>query len=66
MKSYFIIIEVIFWSLRSFVVRAFSNSIWPLCLAYLGKMADFILVNKFDYGLRCLVLNTTIISDYSA
>ncbi len=57
-KSYFIIIAVIF-GLRSFVVEPFqipSGSMLPTL-----KIGDFILVNKFDYGLRLPVLNTTII-----
>jgi signal peptidase I len=58
-KSYFIIIAVIF-GLRSFVVEPFqipSGSMLPTL-----KIGDFILVNKFDYGLRLPVLNTTVIS----
>ena len=57
-KSYFIIIAVIF-GLRSFVVEPFqipSGSMLPTL-----KIGDFILVNKFEYGLRLPVLNTTII-----
>ena len=57
-KSYFVIIAVIF-GLRSFVVEPFqipSGSMLPTL-----KIGDFILVNKFDYGLRLPVLNTTII-----
>lgn len=57
-KSYFVIIAIIF-GLRSFVVEPFqipSGSMLPTL-----KIGDFILVNKFDYGLRLPVLNTTII-----
>lgn len=57
-KSYFIIIAVIF-GLRSFVVEPFqipSGSMLPTL-----EIGDFILVNKFDYGVRLPVLNTTII-----
>ncbi|MBJ7538366.1 signal peptidase I [Marinomonas transparens] len=57
-KSYFMIIAIIF-GLRSFVVEPFqipSGSMLPTL-----KIGDFILVNKFDYGLRLPVLNTTII-----
>ncbi|MCB5161617.1 signal peptidase I [Marinomonas algarum] len=57
-KSYFVIIAVIF-GLRSFVVEPFqipSGSMLPTL-----KIGDFILVNKFDYGVRLPVLNTTII-----
>ena len=57
-KSYFVIITVIFF-LRSFVVEPFqipSGSMLPTL-----KIGDFILVNKFDYGIRLPVLNTKII-----
>ncbi|TDO96355.1 signal peptidase I [Marinomonas balearica] len=57
-KSYFIIIAVIF-GLRSFVIEPFqipSGSMLPTL-----KIGDFILVNKFEYGVRLPVLNTTII-----
>jgi signal peptidase I len=57
-KSYFIIIAIIF-GVRSFVVEPFqipSGSMLPTL-----KIGDFILVNKFDYGLRLPVTNTTII-----
>ncbi|MGB7392264.1 signal peptidase I [Marinomonas sp.] len=57
-KSYFVIIAVIFF-LRSFVVEPFqipSGSMLPTL-----KIGDFILVNKFDYGIRLPVLNTKII-----
>ena len=57
-KSYFVIIAVIFF-LRSFVVEPFqipSGSMLPTL-----KIVDFILVNKFDYGIRLPVLNTKII-----
>ncbi|TYL47209.1 signal peptidase I [Marinomonas sp. IMCC 4694] len=57
-KSYFVIIAVIF-GLRSFVVEPFqipSGSMLPTL-----EIGDFILVNKFEYGLRLPVLNTVII-----
>lgn len=57
-KSYFVIIAVIF-GLRSFVVEPFqipSGSMLPTL-----KIGDFILVNKFEYGVRLPVLNSTII-----
>lgn len=57
-KSYFIIIAVIF-GVRSFVVEPFqipSGSMLPTL-----EIGDFILVNKFDYGLRLPVSNTVII-----
>ncbi|ADZ90388.1 signal peptidase I [Marinomonas mediterranea] len=57
-KSYFVIVAVIF-GLRSFVIEPFqipSGSMLPTL-----KIGDFILVNKFEYGVRLPVLNTTII-----
>lgn len=57
-KSYFVIIAVIF-GLRSFVVEPFqipSGSMLPTL-----EVGDFILVNKFEYGVRLPVLNTQII-----
>ncbi|MEO9273979.1 signal peptidase I [Marinomonas sp. 5E14-1] len=57
-KSYFVIIAVIF-GLRSFVVEPFqipSGSMLPTL-----KIGDFILVNKFEYGVRLPVLNSTIL-----
>lgn len=57
-KSYFVIIAVIF-GLRSFVIEPFqipSGSMLPTL-----KIGDFIVVNKFDYGVRLPVLNTTLI-----
>ncbi|WP_191602519.1 signal peptidase I [Marinomonas algicola] len=57
-KSYFVIIAVIF-GLRSFVVEPFqipSGSMLPTL-----EIGDFILVNKFDYGVRLPVLNTELI-----
>ena len=58
-KSYFVIIAVIF-GLRSFVVEPFqipSGSMLPTL-----EVGDFILVNKFDYGIRLPVLNTQIVA----
>ncbi|MFT2111064.1 signal peptidase I [Marinomonas sp. 2405UD68-3] len=57
-KSYFVIIAVIF-GFRSFIVEPFqipSSSMLPTL-----EVGDFILVNKFDYGVRLPVLNTVLI-----
>ena len=55
-KSFFPVILVVFL-IRSFVVEPFkipSGSMMPTLLA-----GDFILVNKFTYGLRVPILNNT-------
>lgn len=57
-KSFFPVILVVFM-IRSFVVEPFkipSGSMMPTLLA-----GDFILVNKFTYGLRVPILNNTFI-----
>lgn len=57
-KSFFPVILVVFF-VRSFVVEPFkipSGSMMPTLLA-----GDFILVNKFTYGLRVPILNNTFI-----
>ncbi len=57
-KSFFPVILVVFL-IRSFVVEPFkipSGSMMPTLLA-----GDFILVNKFTYGLRLPILNNTFI-----
>jgi len=57
-RSFFPVILVVF-VIRSFIVEPFkipSGSMMPTLLA-----GDFILVNKFTYGLRVPVLNNTII-----
>ncbi|HEY8119365.1 MAG TPA: signal peptidase I [Methylophilaceae bacterium] len=57
-KSFFPVILVVFL-IRSFVVEPFkipSGSMMPTLLA-----GDFILVNKFTYGLRVPILNNTFI-----
>jgi len=57
-KSFFPVILVVF-IIRSFVVEPFkipSGSMMPTLLA-----GDFILVNKFDYGLRTPITNKTFI-----
>lgn len=58
-KSFFPVILVVFL-IRSFVVEPFkipSGSMMPTLLA-----GDFILVNKFTYGLRVPILNNTFIT----
>ena len=57
-KSFFPVILVVFF-IRSFIVEPFkipSGSMMPTLLA-----GDFILVNKFTYGLRVPILNNTFI-----
>lgn len=57
-KSFFPVILVVFF-VRSFIVEPFkipSGSMMPTILA-----GDFILVNKFTYGLRVPILNNTFI-----
>lgn len=57
-KSFFPVILVVF-IVRSFIVEPFkipSGSMMPTLLA-----GDFILVNKFTYGLRMPILNNTLI-----
>ncbi|WP_221763687.1 signal peptidase I [Methyloradius palustris] len=57
-KSFFPVILVVFL-IRSFIVEPFkipSGSMMPTLLA-----GDFILVNKFNYGLRVPILNNTFI-----
>jgi signal peptidase I len=57
-KSFFPVILLVF-TLRSFLVEPFkipSGSMMPTLLA-----GDYILVNKFTYGLRMPILNNTII-----
>jgi len=57
-KSFFPVILVVFF-VRSFIVEPFkipSGSMMPTLLA-----GDFILVNKFTYGLRVPILNNTFI-----
>ncbi len=58
-KSFFPVILLVF-TLRSFLVEPFkipSGSMMPTLLA-----GDYILVNKFTYGLRVPILNNTIIA----
>jgi signal peptidase I len=58
-KSFFPVILVVFM-IRSFIVEPFkipSGSMMPTLLA-----GDFILVNKFTYGLRVPILNNTFIN----
>jgi signal peptidase I len=58
-KSFFPVILIVF-TLRSFLVEPFkipSGSMIPTLL-----VGDFILVNKFTYGIRLPVINTKIIS----
>lgn len=57
-KSFFPVILVVFF-VRSFIVEPFkipSGSMMPTLLA-----GDYILVNKFNYGLRVPILNNTFI-----
>ena len=57
-KSFFPVFLIVF-VLRSFIVEPFripSNSMMPTLLT-----GDFILVNKFDYGIRLPVLDTKIV-----
>ena len=57
-KSFFPVILVVFF-VRSFIVEPFkipSGSMMPTLLA-----GDFILVNKFTYGLRVPILNNTFV-----
>src|SRR5206468_6246266 len=57
-KSFFPVILVVFL-IRSFIVEPFkipSGSMMPTLLS-----GDFILVNKFTYGLRVPILNNTFI-----
>ncbi|NOS94814.1 MAG: signal peptidase I [Methylotenera sp.] len=57
-KSFFPVILIVFF-VRSFIVEPFkipSGSMMPTLLA-----GDFILVNKFTYGLRVPILNNTFI-----
>jgi signal peptidase I len=58
-KSFFPVILVVF-ALRSFLVEPFkipSGSMMPTLL-----VGDFILVNKFTYGIRLPILNTKVIA----